>query len=63
MMLLLKPLYIGFLTFQKLINLGKDKEWLQEKRNQLEKSNGLKKMLIAAQIQMAQSVASIPVWG
>ena len=62
-MLLFEPIYAAILFFQRLINAKKREEYILELKKQHAEATGLKKKLLAAQIQMAESVAANPVWG
>ena len=62
-LLLFKPIYAAILFFQRLINAKKREEYILELKKQHAEATGLKKKLLAAQIQMAESVAANPGWG
>lgn len=58
-----KPIYLGAIGLQKLLNKLKDSEYMKTKRNQLQEATGIKKKLLSAFVSMADSAAKIPVVG
>lgn len=62
-MLLFKPIYLGAIGLQKLLNKLKTDEVHIERRKQAQEAKGLKNKFISALYSMADSAAAIPVAG